>query len=162
VISITFVGGARDVRGAIGATALALAFASPAFAEQVQAGFTVGVVVPARVVLDIVEQPAELTLTAEDIARGYKDVPARYRVHHNDRSGYTVRIAVRADTVDRVELHGLGEGVELNDGVVELRRAGDPFEQDLAFEVRLVLGPSNTPGVFDLKVEVSASPVRRV
>ena len=144
---------------AIGATVLATALASPSFAEQGQSHFTVGVVVPARVTLDVIEQPASITLTAEDIGRGYKDVSARYRVRHNDRRGYTVRIALRIDVAERVELRGPVESLELTDGMAEFQRPGDPFAQDLELELRFVLDASSTPGTFELPLEVSATPV---
>src|SRR5215471_10882545 len=58
-----------------------------ASAEQRGATFGVAVTVPVRVSLDVIDEPAALELTTQDVARGYKDIAVRYRVRHNDRRG---------------------------------------------------------------------------
>ena len=57
----------KGTEGAI-ALALALATAVPAIAGQAQASFTVSAVVPVRVTLTALEQPAELAISAADLA----------------------------------------------------------------------------------------------
>jgi hypothetical protein len=138
--------------------ALVLAGGS-ASAEQGQARFTVAVTVPVRVTLEVIEQPAALTLTADDVARGYKDVSARYVVRHNDRNGYLLQIAARPGPAQRVEVHGLGADVVLRDDVVDIHRSGEAFLQDLALQFRFVLTQSVRPGTFELPVNVAAVPL---
>ena len=139
---------------------LVLAIAScPVSAEQGRAQFTVAVTVPVRVLLEVIEQPTEITLSAADVARGYKDVSARYRVRHNDRHGYLLQIAPRTGITSRIEVHGLGAEMALRDEVLDVRRPGDAFEQELALEFRFVLDASVRPGTFALPVNVAAAPI---
>ena len=141
------------------ATLVLVIACGPASAEQGQAHFAVAVTVPVRVVLEVIDQPAELTLSAEDIARGYKDVSARYRVRHNDRHGYLLQIAPRLGITSRIEVHGLGAEMALRDEVLDVRRPGEAFEQELTLEFRFVLHAAVRPGTFELPVNVAAAPI---
>jgi len=147
------------VTRSISAFVLGIALASPAFGEQGRAGFTVAVIVPVHVSLDVLDQPSVLTLTAQDVARGYKDVSARYRVRHNDRNGYQLEFSSFDPLVRRVEVRGFDAEVVVSDGVVAIRRPGAAFEQDLALEFHFVLAPSTPPGMFELPLRVVASPI---
>src|SRR5512143_3410980 len=128
------------------ATLVLVMAGSSASAEQGRSHFAVAVTVPVRVVLDVIDQPAELTLSAEDIARGYKDVSARYRVRHNDRHGYLLQIAPRLGITSRIEVHGLGAEMALRDEALDVRRPGEAFEQELTLEFRFVLDAAVRPG----------------
>jgi hypothetical protein len=119
----------------------------------------VAVTVPVRVVLEAIDQPSELTLSAEDVARGYKDVSARYRVRHNDRRGYLLQIAPRSGITSRIEVNGLGSEMELRDEALDVRRPGATFEQELRLEFRFVLNAQVRPGTFALPVYVAAAPI---
>jgi hypothetical protein len=143
----------------IGAMMLAAALANPASADQRQAGFQVGVTVPVRVTLEVVEQPTQLALTDEDVARGYKDVSARYRVRYNDRRGYLLRLAPRLGVTQYVEVRGLGGNIVLREAAIDISRAGAAFLQDLALEFHFVLDPSASPGIVELPVHVAATPI---
>jgi hypothetical protein len=146
------------MRSSIAALILAIA-SCPVSAEQGRAQFAVAVTVPVRVLLEVIEQPTEITLSAADVARGYKDVSARYRVRHNDRHGYLLQIAPRTGITSRIEVHGLGAAMALRDEVVDVRRSGDAFEQELSLEFRFVLDASVRPGTFELPVNVAAAPI---
>ena len=140
--------------------ALVLAMAScPASGEQGRAQFTVAVTVPVRVVLEVIEQPTELTLSAEDVARGYKEVSARYRISHNDRNGYLLRIAPRSDLARYIEVRGLGANVVLSDDGVDIAQPGDDFQQELALTFHFELSEASHPGTFDLPVSLDAIPL---
>lgn len=132
---------------------------NPVSAEQGRAQFAVAVTVPVRVVLEVIDQPAQLTLSAQDVARGYKDVSARYRVRHNDRHGYVLQIAPRTGVTSRIEVRGLGAEIALRDDVLDVRRPGEAFEQELTLEFRFVLDAAVRPGTFDLPVNVAAAPI---
>jgi hypothetical protein len=147
------------VRGPSVTLILTTLLASPVSAEQQQTRFTVAVNVPVRITLDVIDQPAELTLTAQDIARGYKEVSARYRVRHNDRNGYLLRIAPRAGITKWVEVRGLGVDVVLHGDFVDIHQPGQSFLQDLSFEFRFVLDTSTPPGTFELPLQISATPI---
>ena len=140
--------------------ALVLATAScPVSGEQGQTRFTVAVTVPVRVVLEVIAQPTELTLSAEDVARGYKDVSAQYRVRHNDRNGYLLQIAPCGSLAEHIEVRGLGAELLLSDDVVDVHQPGDEFQQELALQFRFVLDAAALPGTFDLPLNVAAIPL---
>ena len=131
----------------------------PAIADEGRAPFRVVVIVPVRVALEVVGQPATLTLTADDLARGYVDIPGRYHVSHNDRRGYLLRFLPLAGVTREVEVRGLGGTVILGGDAVEVHRAGDSFEQDVALEFRFVLAEGVGPGTFDWPVQLTAQPI---
>jgi len=145
------------MKGSIATLILASLCASPVSAEQSQARFSVGVTVPKHATLEVIEQPAELSLTAQDIARGYKDVITRYLVRHNDRHGYLLQIAPHVGVAQRIEVRGLGADVILRDDVVDIHRAGETFVQDLALEFHIVLDASSRPGTIALPVHVAVT-----
>jgi hypothetical protein len=144
-------------RQRIAAGLVAASLALPVFAEGASAQFTVGVRVQPSAALDVLEEPATVTLTAADVALGYRDVPVRYRVRHNDRRGYLLRIAPYAGIAGRVELHGLADGLDVPQEGIALHRPGTPFEQELAFAFRVVLDPSAVPGTFEWPLRVAAA-----
>ncbi|HTK96712.1 MAG TPA: hypothetical protein VL379_01705 [Pseudomonadales bacterium] len=146
------------MRSSIAALLLAIA-SCPVSGEQGQAQFTVAVNVPVRVLLEVIEQPTELTLSAADVARGYKDVSARYRVRHNDRRGYLLQIAPRTGITSRIDINGLGAEMTLRDEVLDVRRPGQTFEQELRLEFRFVLDAGVPSGTFELPVSVAAAPI---
>ena len=147
------------MKGSIATLVLASLCASPVSAEQGQARFSVAVTVPTHVTLEVIEQPAELSLTAQDVARGYKDVSARYLVRHNDRHGYLLQIAPHVGAAQRIEVRGLGADIILRDHVVDIHQAGEAFVQDLALEFHIVLNAASRPGTFALPVHVAATPL---
>ena len=85
--------------------ALALAITPSLSAEQ-SATMRVSAQVLARAVLDIRSQPAEVVVTAEDVARGYVDVaqPVELHVRTNSRSGYLLQVSNMSETFSSVEL----------------------------------------------------------
>jgi len=147
------------MKGSIATLVLAVLFASPVSAEKGQARFSVAVTVPKHATLEIIAQPPELSLTAQDVARGYKDVFARYLVRHNDRLGYLLQIAPHVGVAQRIEVRGLGTDVIVRDDVVDIHRAGESFVQDLALEFHIVLDAASRPGTFALPVHVAATPL---
>ena len=146
------------MRGSFSTLFLAAALSNPASAGQEQVSFTVGVTVPVRVSLEIVEEP-ELTLTDEDVARGYKDVSAQYVVRHNDRNGYLIELKPRGDVAQRVEIRGLGVDVVVRRAIVDVHQPGDAFQQDLSLQFHCVLDASSRPGTFELPVAIAATPL---
>ena len=97
--------------------------------------------------------------TEDDIARGYKDVSARYRVSCNDRGGYGLRIAPRSRIAQYVEIYGLGANVVLRDTAIEIAQPRATFVQNFTLEFRLVLNPSTAPGTVALPLQLAAVPI---
>jgi hypothetical protein len=143
----------------MGVVALAALLAGPALADQARARFTVSAVVPKRVTLTVLEQPAQLMLSVEDIERGYKDVSARYQVRHNDRNGYLLHLVPRVGLTRQIEVRGLAAEVVLGDADLAIRQAsvGRLHHFELAF--RFVLDPAARPGSYALPVHVTAAPL---
>jgi len=148
----------KGTEGAIALT-LALATAVPAMAGQARASFTVSAVVPARVTLTALDQPAELAVSEADLERGYKEVTATYLVSHNDRRGYLLRLSPRIGVTSAVEVRGLASAVVMREETVELLQSGPPGSHDLVLGFRFVLDPAAEPGRYRLPVLVTARPL---
>lgn len=149
------------MKGTAGAIALALALgaALPAMAGEARANFTVSAIVPVRVTLAALDEPAELAISAADLERGYKDVAATYRVTHNDRRGYLLSLSPRVGLAREVEVQGLGAGLVVREETVEVLQNGLPGSHELALGFRLVLDPAAVPGRYPLPVLVTARPL---
>ena len=143
----------------MGVVALAALLAGPALADQARARFTVSAVVPKRVTLTVLEQPAQLMLSVEDIERGYKDVSARYQVRHNDRNGYLLHLVPRVGLTRQIEVRGLAAEVVLGDADLAIRQASVGRLHDFELAFRFVLDPAARPGSYALPVHVTAAPL---
>jgi hypothetical protein len=141
----------------IAAALVTAALASPAFADPASAEISVGIRVQPSVELDVLEQPAAITVTRADVALGYKDIPVRYRVRHNDRRGYRLRIEPYTGFARRMELRGLDGTRDVPPQGIELQRQGAPFEQELVFEFRLLLDASSVAGTYEWPLRVAAA-----
>lgn len=137
----------------------ALVAGAGAHAETQRAGFLVSVTVPERVVLEAVEQPAQLTISEADLRRGYKDVSARYLVRQNTSKGWMLRLSPRLGVTQQVEIRGLSTDLVLRAESLEIHRAASRSREDFSLEYRFVLDPDARPGSYDLPVHVSASPL---
>ena len=141
-------------------TLVLLAAASlPAAAEQASVRFTVSAIVPQRVTLLAIDQPALLAVSSEDIARGYKDLSARYEVRHNTGHGYLLSLSPRLGLASRVEVMGLASAIELRDQTVDIHRNRPSGLERLVLTFRFVLDATARPGSYALPVHLSASPL---
>jgi len=143
----------------MGVVALTVLLAGPVLADQARARFTVSALVPKRVMLTALDQPAELMLSLEDIERGYKDVSTRYQVRHNDPHGYLLHLAPRIGLTRYVEVRGLATEVQLGDADLAIRQASAGRLHDFELAFRFVLDPAARPGIYALPVHVTAAPL---
>jgi hypothetical protein len=143
----------------MGVVALTVLLAGPALADQARARFTVSAVVPKRVTLTALEQPSQITLSVEDVERGYKDVSARYQVRHNDRNGYLLHLVPRVGLTRQIEVRGLAAEVVLGDTDLAIRQASAGRLHDFELAFRFVLDPAARPGSYALPVHVTAAPL---
>lgn len=148
----------KATEGAI-ALALALATAVPAMAGQARTSFTVSVVVPARVTLTALDEPAEVAISAADLERGHMEVAARYRVSHNDRRGYLLALSPRIGVTREIEVQGLTGVWVIREESVEIVQAAPPGSRELTLGFRFVLDPAAVPGRYPLPVLVTARPL---
>jgi len=137
---------------------LAAALVAPASGAQSGTAFVVAVTVPVHIAVDALDAPAQIELTAQDVARGYVDVAARYRVRHNDRSGFVLEITA-LDPVRSVAVRDQADGAVADGEAVAIRRPGAAFVEDVALQVRLVLDPATAPGAIALPLRVAATPI---
>lgn len=141
--------------------ALALLAAVPmtTHGADVRAIFSVSATVPARANLETISQPTALAVSGEDVALGYVDVAAVYRVRNNDPAGYLLQFMPVAGIARQVQVRGLGCALVLGEDAVEVHRPGDSFEQDVALEFRFVLEQGARPGTFNWPVRLTAQPI---
>jgi len=128
-----------------------------AAAGETRASFLVSATVLARASLETVSQPAMLEVSGDDVARGYLDVAAAYRVSSNDPSGYMVRLAPRTGLTRSVEVAGLATSIVMTDQVVEVIQPAARRPQRLDLRFRLVLDANAVPGTYAMPVQVSVS-----
>ena len=140
------------------ATAAAL-FGAVAVAGEGLSTFRVSLQVPVRLSMQTLGEPASITLTDDDLARGYVDVAARYHVSHNDRRGYVLQIVHLGGMAREVRISGLGGTLVVAGDAVEVHRDGQSFEQDVALEFRLVLEPAAQAGRYDWPVALNVQPL---
>jgi hypothetical protein len=128
-------------------------------AESRQASFVVSVNVPARTALQVIEQPALVQISEQDVALGYKDVAARYEVESNTARGWLLCLAPRRGVAQQVEVQGLSSAVVIGEDAVEVYRARAPEPERISLQYRLVLEPATQPGSYELPIHVSAAPL---
>jgi hypothetical protein len=128
-----------------------------ATAGETRASFLVSATVLARASLEPVAQPAMLSVSGDDVARGYLDVAVAYRVSSNDPSGYMVRLAPRIGLTRSVEVAGLSTPIVMTDQVVEVVQPAARGPQRLDLRFRLVLEDSAVPGTYSMPVQLSVA-----
>ena len=135
--------------------ALSLASAAAvqeAHAAQKSASLQVSATVIASAKLQMDHQQAQLSVTSEDIARGYVDAPggSRFSVATNSRTGYFVDFHPRVGVFTAVQIEGLGAPVQLGaDGGTVTQ--GAEVSRNLPHELsyRFYLNPALDPGNYE-------------
>lgn len=128
-----------------------------ALGGEARAQFAVTAYVAPRVSVSTVRQPEALTVSAEDVRRGYVDVHAIYRVQGNDPAGYLVRLAPRTGIGSAVEVQGLASPVVLRDEIVEVVQPGTRTAQQLSLRIRVRLDPAAQAGIYALPVHFAVT-----
>lgn len=104
--------------------------------------------------------PHAIVLTDADLALGYKDVSARYRVSSNAARGYMLHFASRAGLTRAIEVRGLGAPVEVGMLGATVPQFGRLLHAaEIRLQYRLHLAEDARPGEYELPVAVSASPL---
>lgn len=143
----------------IGTMVVATLLAAPASAGQSQARLQVSASVPARTAVASIGSVDALTLSVEDVARGYKDLRTRYRVTHNDPRGCLLRFAPRLGLARQVEVRGLGAAFVLRDLPVDIAQPAAARTWEVDLEFRVVLDEAVRPGTYALPVHLAAVPL---
>src|SRR2546427_2464781 len=89
-----------------GAALLILTFSPAAIAASSSAQMQVSVLVVARTILTVDQQPATVEVTANDVARGYLDVPnaIAFHIRSNAANGYVLQFAAVDAPFSRAEI----------------------------------------------------------
>ena len=119
---------------------------------------SVSAYVPSRVVSQVEQQQAALTITAADVAKGYVEVPAgsRLRVTSNDPAGFVIDIFPRLPIFTAVHVSTRDGSARLGPdggGLAEHRHRGRnvPFELSYRFE----LADNVQPGTYAWPLAIS-------
>lgn len=124
---------------------------------------TVTATVAKHASLKVLAQPSSVVITAQDIARGYVDVPSPAQVAiKNNSDGYMLVFAGQGEFVRQVRVRGLGSDVQMgaDGGVVSQRVSGRGTGStvlDLGF--RFELSASAQQGVYPWPMQMSVVPL---
>lgn len=140
------------------ALAVAILAGQPAFAATSSVEVSAFIRATASCSVDL--QPGSVRVSADDVRRGYVDLPAssRVRVRTNSSNGYMLVLEVESSEFDAVVLEESGERVEIRGtGFVERPfRGRAEVVSELGY--RLLLNPATQPGVYAWPVSLSAQP----
>ncbi len=105
-------------------------------------------------------QPGSVLVTADDVRRGYVDLPAssRVRVRTNSPNGYSLVLEVDSAEFDAVVLEESGEHVEIRGSGFVDRPFRGRSEVVTELGYKFLLNPATLPGVYAWPVAVSAQP----
>jgi hypothetical protein len=109
--------------------------------------------------LDVLQQQPSLTITAEDIQRGYVDVSAgtSLRTRTNDRNGFLVNFDSRSKVFERVSVSGIGATAEIGSGGGTIRAAYAGPESVAQVSYRFYLAQGVQSGNHPWPLQISAS-----
>jgi hypothetical protein len=127
-------------------------------AAQRIATMSVSVTVIAKAKLLSDYQATTLTITADDVVRGYVDAPAgsRFSVTTNSRSGYFIEFHPVGYLFQSVHVGGLGNAVQLgSDGGTIVQRGPLPPNITHELNYRFILHPDVQPGSFPWPLQLS-------
>lgn len=126
-------------------------------AGESRATFVVTAQVTPRVSLEAVSEPAQFAVSEDDVARGYVDVTATYRVRNNDPAGYLLRLEPRVGFASGIVVSGLASRVALLDETVEVTAPAALATTILTLTFRVSLPPVAGAGEYPLPLRISAA-----
>ena len=132
--------------------------ASPLAAASKTASLTVSVEVIARTIVTVDSQPASVDVSANDIARGYVELPnsVLFHVRSNASNGYVIQFQPVMGPFSRADVTlGSAQAAVGTDGAW----LSQPYQQGTAtgsFSVRLMLAPGTQPGSYAWPVRFDA------
>ena len=137
------------------------AMSAPAYAGSTTGQINVSVQVLARTILTIDSQPSTLNITADDIARGYVDLPQAvgFRVRSNSREGYSLTFQPVSFPFSAAEVRW-GAQMATVEGTDWMSSLSHPYQQggsagSLAVRLRLASGVE--PGSYAWPLQLAAN-----
>ena len=153
----------RPARVCVALFAAALAATTAPSAGESQTTLTVTATILKHASLKVLAQPAAVTVTTDDVARGYVDVPRGvvFAIRSNT-DGFLLSFDGNADFVRQIKVHGLGSEVQMSGagGVISQPSSGRGMRAttlDLGF--RFELASSTPAGVYAWPVRLSILPL---
>ncbi|HZI83929.1 MAG TPA: hypothetical protein VFF44_08435 [Casimicrobiaceae bacterium] len=153
----------RRITVAAMCSTLAVSTIAPAVQAAQQRGqIAVSAIVPAQAIGQVVQQPAEITITDADIARGYVDVPvgSQLRVTSNNPAGYVIDFFTRLPIFRSVRVSNASGSADLGpDGgtIIERGQYGRNLPLDLTY--RFNLASSVQPGTYAWPLALNVRPL---
>ena len=140
---------------------LAVASSGTVLAGSTSATMSVSVTVRARALLSVDSQPASVTITEEDVSRGYVDVPgaSRIQVRTNSPAGWLLEFQPMQGPFRSLDVTGLGSLAQVSaaGGWLAQPYAGKTLvTADLGY--RFILSGDAQPGIYPWPVALSAIP----
>ncbi len=111
--------------------------------------------------LDVVHQTSTLTVTAEDVARGYVDVASgtQLRAQSNERRGFSVSFDPRMKLFARATITGLANALDIGPEGGAVNQAYSGRDTLLQLSYRFYLASGLTPGSYPWPLSISSSVV---
>src|SRR5437867_2974506 len=133
--------------------------AVPATAASRAADMQVSVVVVARTILTVDQQPATVQVTAGDVARGYLDLPQAiaFRIRSNAANGYALQFEKITAPFIRAEVTWNSIVMVVSSDSTSVRRQYQPGTTDGVLTVRLVLAATTVPGSYPWPIQLTAA-----
>ena len=130
----------------------------PAESAQLTTAIPVTASVVANVKMRVSYHATQLNITANDIERGYIEVPSalRFFVDTNSRTGFIMEFHPIGNIIESVKVGGLGNEIHLGaDGGAIVRRGALPknLEHNLSF--KFTLRPDVSPGSYPLPIDLT-------
>ena len=109
--------------------------------------------------LDVLQQQQSLTITADDIQRGYVDVPTgtSLRTRTNDRNGFLLNFNAQSSVYERVSVTGIGGVMEIGPAGGSVRVAYTGPESAAQVSYRFYLAQGVQSGNYPWPLQISAS-----
>jgi hypothetical protein len=136
---------------------LALTIVPAAVAAERTASLAVSVQVVARTAMERLDAPETVVLTPEDLAKGYREVDASYRVHASGTSRYLLNIAPRTGLATSIDIEGLGSPVRLEQSDIAVLQTTQARVRELRLRFRMELRPGLAAGTYAFPVLLSVS-----
>lgn len=123
------------------------------------AQLTVRARVPHFFRLNVLSQPRAIEVSAQDVGRGYVDLPApmELALESNSPNGYTLVFEREGEDFAGAQVQGLGQQVQVAaQGMIGWKPGAR--RETMQFQVRLQLAPGLAPGSYRWPLQVSISP----
>jgi len=134
-------------------------------AADTRTSFTVSATVRAVATLERESAPPTLQISADDLRRGYLDVPQPLAlvIKSNSPTGFAVDVATLEPVASAIVIHGLDGDVSLGaDGGTIVQRWRRPQAVSLSLRIRLILAPGLAPGSYPWPMQLSVRPLESI